>query len=110
MGRGGIVQRSYYQLEGILGNRRNGGRVKRARRANLMRIDPHCWYCGKFLVFVEMNGEALPDDFPTIEHLFSRRHGRPQINHTNDTRRVLACPACNHDKGVWGDLLTLAGL
>lgn len=82
---------------------------KRVRRRNLMREDPHCWYCGRDLVFVEVSGGQLPEDYPTIEHLFSRYSGRISINTTNELRRVLACPKCNNDRARWEEALVQAG-
>jgi 5-methylcytosine-specific restriction endonuclease McrA len=78
---------------------------KRIRRLNLMREDPHCWYCGMELHYVETTAGAMPVDYPTIEHLFTRRNGNRIVNNPEDTRRVLACPDCNMSRGRWGDLI-----
>lgn len=96
-----------------MSRRKNSNIVKRNRRKNLMKVDPHCWYCGLELVYVEQQGVAnsrdIPYNYPTIEHLFSRNSGRLSVNHTNDTRRVLACPECNWNRARWEELLILAG-
>jgi 5-methylcytosine-specific restriction endonuclease McrA len=94
----------------VSGKRKTGCRGKQIRRANLMKIDPHCWYCGMELVFVETDGGKLPDNYPTIEHLFSRYSGRIHTNHTNEVRRVLACKECNTSRQRWDDALLVAGV
>jgi 5-methylcytosine-specific restriction endonuclease McrA len=92
------------------GKNRNYNTIKRARRFNLMKQDPHCWYCGLELVYVEIAGTELPYNYPTIEHLFSRSSGRLSVNHTDETRRVLACPDCNQSRAFWEDKLKQAGI
>lgn len=61
---------------------------------NLIAADPTCWYCGCDIYYeysTDIRVSRRPD-FATIEHLFSRSHGRsrPDVG-----SRVLACRECN---------------
>lgn len=66
------------------------------RRAHLLEEDPHCAYCGRLVRYWKPSeGEQLPDDFATIEHVHTKIGGnRPQQGKT-----ILACYRCNQDKG-----------
>jgi ssDNA-binding Zn-finger/Zn-ribbon topoisomerase 1 len=69
------------------------------RREVLMKRDPHCFWCRKKLVSFKprRNQGKLPDNFPTIDHLYSRFWGlRPKPD--GKTTLVLACPSCNHER------------
>lgn len=68
-----------------------------ARRANLMKKHPFCYWCDRKLIYFLMGDrEKTPDDFATIDHINSRLmhpNGRPLIG-----RQVLSCPGCNQDR------------
>ncbi len=88
------------------GKNRNGNKGKQARRANLMREDPHCWYCGCEVFPGSGHEGAVRPDLATVEHLFSRHYGsRPQTG-----SRVLACRECNTSVGHYADLLLNEGI
>ena len=67
------------------------------RRINLLAADPHCYYCGTGVRYYPLaEGEVIPDDFATIEHVYTLNDGpRPPRG-----EQVLACYRCNQDKGV----------
>jgi hypothetical protein len=68
--------------------------VKR-RREQLMRYDPHCHWCGCEVVYFEpQRRQKVPDNFATIDHVYSRMAGRPLQG-----RWVLACSRCNQERG-----------
>lgn len=64
------------------------------RRANLMREDPHCYWCGCEVVYFELKRhQTMPPNFATIDHINSRLlnpDGRPSVG-----QQVLACSSCN---------------
>lgn len=63
------------------------------RRLNLMKLDPHCFWCKRKLsLYYYLSDGKLPDDFPTIDHLNSREVKRYRPLHGV---RVLSCPPCN---------------
>ena len=84
----------------------------RMRREGLMKKDPHCHWCGKELHLYGnwanvqrqlRKGDPrrrLPDDFPTIDHLYDRVNGRrrPSGLYGYEQTLVLACPACNEGR------------
>jgi hypothetical protein len=65
-------------------------------RARLLAEDPHCAYCGREVVYFKpQQGKALPGNFATIEHVYTRIEGR----RPRQGQQILACLDCNHDKG-----------
>jgi len=65
-----------------------------------MAAGPHCRYCGTGLVHFnpgprQRKGELLPDNFATIEHVYSRIQGRPAQG-----KLMLACKRCNEERGA----------
>ena len=67
---------------------------KQARRQNLIKEDPHCFYCGREVVERELApGEAPADDTATVEHIPSLVRGP----FAGPRRTVLACHRCNND-------------
>ena len=79
------------------------------QRARLWHRDPRCYWCKRHTRLLIVDG-AAPDDMATIDHLFSRLdEKRKEVNfgilrkdYTGETmvmRRVLACYACNQERG-----------
>lgn len=73
------------------------------RRANLLRKDPHCYWCGILVVYFNTNGGPVPDNFATIDHIQTRNTDYRKLSailngrqFTKDkTNTVLACARCN---------------
>ena len=69
----------------------------RRRRANLMRDNPHCYWCECKVVYFELKRhQTMPPDFATIDHTNSRLlnpDGRPKQG-----KQVLACSRCNGER------------
>lgn len=66
------------------------------RRVNLMKEDPHCYFCRRELRMSETKGGPIPDDFPTLDHLNDRFtfSKRPEKHFS----LVLACKKCNEGR------------
>lgn len=60
-----------------------------------MSESPFCFYCGRKLIFEYIRGGgSIPEDFPTIEHMYSKFWGiRPKQG-----KVVLACRICNEER------------
>jgi len=70
------------------------------RKENLFREDPHCYWCGiEVINYPLADGERMPDNFATLDHLDTRLSGNRGVI-KNQTRTVLACSKCNFDRGV----------
>jgi len=68
------------------------------RRKNLMRVNPHCYWCGVEVVDGLRKGGTIPDNFATVDHLFDRVfdiHRR-----WNPFSLVLSCYRCNFQRNV----------
>ena len=80
---------------------KSGGVWKKNRRNNLMAKDPHCHWCGIEVIYRKLTfGEKMPDNFATIDHLFSRLSPqRGQKQHPTQEITVLACNKCNFIRG-----------
>lgn len=83
----------------------NHGQLKR-RRINLLKEDPHCFWCRKKLFYKKPSGNygVLPENFATIDHINSKLFGKRPVN----GKLVLACPPCNnrrqkeeHYRNIW---------
>lgn len=68
-------------------------RRRRRYREALWRYDPHCFWCGKLTVLTE----ATQRNAATLDHLYSQFHPKRNSNGLTDT--VLACRACNIQRG-----------
>ena len=71
-------------------------RVQR-QREKLMLRDPHCWRCGRKVVYWFPHEDTLPDNFATIGHVYSwniPKEERPKIGEWR-----LECYRCNNDQG-----------
>lgn len=67
------------------------------RRDNLMKEDPFCYYCRKPIFIYKLEeGQSLPDDYATIEHVNSRNQSKPR---PAVGKWVMACFRCNQDRG-----------
>lgn len=63
--------------------------------------DPHCYWCGVETInpIGPQNG-VLTADSATIDHIYSRLDPRRrEPHHYGETRTVLSCYACNHERG-----------
>lgn len=77
----------------------------RKRRKQLMEEHPFCSWCPKRLKMYPdgwkpEDGCGLPNDFPTIDHIYSRFwfwNGRPQV-YGRGQSLVLSCPPCNQGR------------
>ena len=59
-----------------------------------------CFWCDRPLRIQQQRGGRLPDDYPTVDHLRDKFHpGRRETN-KGERRYVVACPPCNHARGV----------
>ena len=69
------------------------------RRQRLMEIDPHCHWCGVEVVYYPLkNGEKVPDNYATFDHITSRLNGkRPNVFMKKRTM-VLSCYKCNGER------------
>lgn len=70
------------------------------RRAKMMGTDPHCHWCGVNVVYYQLRpGETTPDNFATIDHLYSRYSSiRQTISDGKTKTLVLACNECNQKR------------
>lgn len=77
-------------------------RIKR-RRARLMIIDPHCYWCKKEVIYYDLKDhEQMPHNFATIDHLFDKYSPERYSMSTLLNKRevtVLACHECNQNRG-----------
>jgi hypothetical protein len=69
---------------------------KPARRRQLWKRDPRCFWCGRKTDITTANNS----DSATMEHIYHKHHPRRR-----DTRKVLpstvlACAKCNHERGA----------
>ena len=74
------------------------GRLSRQRLRLCFEQLWECWWCGRLVQIVECNDGKLPDDAATIDHLDSRLN--PLRGKSRGRRRVMACHACNHERGA----------
>src|SRR5437868_8874207 len=77
----------------IVGNKSN---AKPARRRQLWRRDPHCFWCGRITKF----DEYYSDDAATVEHIYHRRHPKRHNGRRHLPSIVLACRRCNNERGA----------
>jgi hypothetical protein len=73
----------------------NRGKQIVKRRQKMVERFPFCYWCERFLI--EYPPDAfrkgkLPDDFATIDHVYSRMNGTRPLRGV----WVLCCPPCNH--------------
>ncbi len=74
---------------------------RKIRRDNLMRQNPHCYWCGIEVIDYQIaQPKRLPDDQATLDHLQDRlgRDKRPMLNGKPLT--VLACYKCNLERSA----------
>lgn len=67
------------------------------RKVNLMKVDPHCFYCRReVFLFKHVDGAKIPDNQATLDHVEDRvyRDNRP----IKGENTVLACVKCNGDR------------
>lgn len=67
------------------------------RRENLMKKNPYCNWCGKFLIYTKKNGGVLPNNYPTLDHLNDRFLKKRPCEHFTI---VLSCPPCNVNRSM----------
>lgn len=76
-----------------------------------MAKDPHCNWCGVEVVFDLFQEQPLPDNFGTVDHLYSRKHKkeRQEAMHKGikagsgfGVYYVLACNKCNSERSKLG--------
>ena len=72
------------------------------RRRLRLRDGDGCHWCGRRLRDPETGRQARPDD-ATIDHVLPRSRGGGNLL----SNLVLACPACNEERGDARDLLSL---
>lgn len=86
------------------------GRNYKRQREQMWRRNPRCYWCGRHTRLLNINGGLQPPDMATIDHLFSRINedrrnhsaGIWKVSHSGNpyvVRRVLACYACNSERG-----------
>lgn len=73
-------------------------RVLRVRQ-RLFRANPHCFWCGRK---VNIGASHSQPEGATVDHLYSRLHPERESRHSqqNTVLHVLACYACNHERGL----------
>ena len=71
---------------------------KRELRRQLFEQDPHCHWCGCLTIWLDQDGGAYPDNFATLDHLYTRYEMEKRVELGNPF--VLACNKCNHDRGA----------
>ena len=67
------------------------------RKVNLMKKDPHCFYCKReVFIFKHQSRVAFPDNQATLDHVEDRvyRENRP----IKGINTVLCCTKCNRDR------------
>lgn len=67
------------------------------RKINLMKADPHCFYCKKdVFMFKHVDGMKMPHNQATLDHVEDRvyRENRP----IKGKNTVLCCYQCNSDR------------
>ena len=76
----------------------------RIRTLKLIGINPHCYWCGVKTLIMENPPLILPNNYATVDHLYSRRHKRirkereligKKRNDGSNIYYVLACNRCN---------------
>lgn len=89
--------------------------MKERIRARQMETDPHCWYCGTRLVWIEGLSGSMPNapsNMAVVESAVNRNHvprvpgKRPQ---PQGARQYLACYACAEDRARWSCRIAAAG-
>lgn len=75
------------------------------RRESLWNDNKHCHWCGVETVWAANNDGKNPDNSATLDHIYSRYHPkRREPNKDCERRYVLACQACNHERGRLEDM------
>jgi hypothetical protein len=75
---------------------------KHKKIGKLMKIDPHCYYCGIGLIWYKTTGnEKLPHNFATIEHLYDKYEPekRREFHKKCQSQTVISCFRCNQKRG-----------
>lgn len=69
-----------------------------------MVLDPYCHWCRRRLTyyhrFQHSKTKPLPEDFPTLDHLFSRNIQTRQQAKERNKHIVLACRSCNAQRAA----------
>jgi hypothetical protein len=71
----------------------------KVRKQQLMSKNPYCYWCGQKLVYFDNNGGRVPDNFATIDHLYSKLDGRRFDPKMKCKTLVLSCFKCNQERG-----------
>jgi hypothetical protein len=74
------------------------------RRQQLMAKDPHCYWCGKEVIYFKTNGGRVPNNFATIDHLYSKLSGKRFDPKRKQKTLVLACYKCNQERARKEDI------
>ncbi len=72
------------------------------RRENLMKKDPHCYWCGVEVIYYRLiKHEKVPDNFATLDHLHTRYTLAVKRATAGQHKpvTVLACWKCNNERG-----------
>ena len=68
---------------------------KRRRLRNLLKSDPHCFWCGYEVVFDNRKNKDIPN-MATLDHLISKNSKYYKQGKRN--RLVLSCYDCNQER------------
>ena len=68
---------------------------KRRRLRNLLKSDPHCFWCGCLVVLGNRKSKDIPN-MATLDHFISKNSKYYKKGKRN--RLVLSCNDCNHER------------
>lgn len=86
---------------------RNANRVQK-----MIKIDPHCYWCGIEVVYIATHLDHPPGNRATVDHLYSRKKKQQRLeamrigkklNNGHNIYYVLACHKCNFERSKTKD-------
>ena len=74
------------------------GKSKQARLKNLLKLNPHCFWCGCLVTLENRHGrhKKHPPHMATLDHIISRNNKNWKKGTRN--RIVLSCTECNNKR------------